>query len=44
MEKVKTLAKNRWVWVIALAAVALASGGAYSDQLTQVILMIMGQA
>lgn len=44
MDVLKKYAKNKWVWVIALALAALASGGAYSDQVTQIILMLMGQA
>jgi hypothetical protein len=44
MESLKKYAKNKWVWVIALAAAALVGGGTYSDQVTQVILMLMGQA
>jgi hypothetical protein len=44
MESLKKYAKNKWVWVIALAAAALVGGGAYSDQVTQVILILMGQA
>ncbi len=45
MEKVKKLAKNKWVWILALAAAALAGGGgAYSDQITQAILVLLGGA
>lgn len=44
MEKVKKLAKNKWVWTIALAVAALVGGGTYSDQITQAILMLLGGA
>ncbi len=42
MGQVKKLAKNKWVWVIALAVAALAGGGSYGDQITEVILSILG--
>lgn len=42
MESLKKYAKNKWVWVIALALVALV-GGTYPDQVTQAILVILGQ-
>lgn len=42
MDRVKKLAKNKWVWIIALAAAALAGGGSYGDQITEVILSILG--
>ncbi len=44
MEKVKKLAKNKWVWILALAGAALAGGGTYSDQITQAILVLLGGA
>ena len=44
MESLKKYAKNKWVWVIVLALAALVGGGTYSDQVTQIILMLMGQA
>ena len=34
--------KNKWLWVMFLAAAALA--GVSSDQVQQIILMLMGQA
>ena len=42
MDRVKKLAKNKWVWIIALAAAALAGGGSYGDQIAEVILSILG--
>lgn len=44
MEKAKKLAKNKWVWIAALALAALGSGGAYSDQIAQAILVLLGGA
>lgn len=43
MEMLKKYAKNKWVWVIALAVAALVGGGTYSDQVMQAILVILGQ-
>lgn len=43
MQGLKNYAKNKWVWVIALAVAALVGGGTYSDQVAQVILVILGQ-
>ena len=43
MERLKKYAKNKWVWVICLAAAALVGGGTYSDQVAQAILVILGQ-
>jgi len=43
METFKKYMKNRWVWIIALAVAALVSGGTYSEQVTQAILVILGQ-
>jgi len=43
METLKKYAKNKWVWVIALALAALVGGGTYSDQVSQAILVILGQ-
>ena len=40
----KKLLKNKWLWVLALAAAALAGGGTYSDQIAQAILMLLGSA
>lgn len=40
----KKLLKNKWVWVIALASAALVGGGTYSDQVAQIILMLLGSA
>jgi len=42
MDKVKSLAKNKWVWVIVLAAAALVSGGTYGDKIAEVILSVLG--
>jgi len=42
METAKKLLKNKWTYVILLAAVALASGGVYADQVTQMILQLIG--
>ncbi len=35
--------KNKWVIIIALALAALVGGGAYSDEVAQAILVILGQ-
>ncbi len=43
MEILKKYTKNKWMWVIALALVVLVGGGTYSDQVAQVILVILGQ-
>jgi len=43
MEILKKYAKNKWVWVIALALAALVGSGTYADQVAQVILVILGQ-
>jgi hypothetical protein len=43
MESLKKYAKNKWVIVIALALAALIGGGAYSDEVAQAILVILGQ-
>lgn len=44
MESLRKYAKNRWVWVIALALAALASGEAFSGgQFSQILLVLMGQ-
>lgn len=42
MDRVKKLAKNKWVWIIALAAAALAGGGTFGDQIAEAILSILG--
>lgn len=42
MDQVKKLAKNKWVWIIALAVAALVGGGSYGDQIAEVILSILG--
>jgi len=42
MDRVKKLAKNKWVWIIALAAAALAGGGTYGDKIAEAILTILG--
>ena len=36
--------KNKWLWVMFLAAAALAGGGTYSGQVQQIILMLLGSA
>jgi hypothetical protein len=35
--------KNKWTLVLVLAIVGLISGGAYSDQITQFVLTLLGQ-
>lgn len=42
MNVVKALLKNKWVIVIVLALLALASGGVYSDQLGEMIQSLLG--
>lgn len=42
MKTVLTMLKNKWTIVAILSAVALASGSAYSEQITQLILSILG--
>ena len=39
----KSLAKNKWVYVIILALLAAASGGVYSDQLSEMIQSLLAQ-
>ena len=44
MQKLKTLAKNRWLWVLVIAAAALASGDAFSGgQFSQILMVLLGQ-
>ncbi len=43
MDTLKKLAKSKWTYVIALALAALISGGTYSDQIAQAILVVLGQ-
>ena len=35
--------KNKWTLVLLLALAGLISGGAYSDQITQAVLLLIGQ-
>jgi len=35
--------KSKWTYVIILATAGLLGGGAYSDQISQMILSILGQ-
>lgn len=35
--------KSKWTYVIILALTGLVSGGAYSDQIVQMILSVLGQ-
>lgn len=42
MQFLKTLLKNKWVIIIVLGLLALASGGVYSDQLSELIQSILG--
>lgn len=41
MNVVKAFMKNKWTYVIILALLALASGGVYSDQLTELIQSLL---
>jgi hypothetical protein len=43
MNVVKALMKNKWVLVIILALLAIASGGVYSDQLSEMIQSLLNQ-
>ena len=42
MNVVKTLMKNKWVIIILIGLLALASGGVYSDQLSEMIRSLLG--
>ena len=35
--------KSKWTYVIVMAVIGLVSGGAYSEQIVQMILSILGQ-
>ena len=37
----KTLLKNKWVYVIILALLAITSGGVYSDQIIEMIQSLL---
>jgi hypothetical protein len=39
----KSLMKNKWVYIIVLALLAIASGGVYSDQLSEMIQSLLAQ-
>jgi hypothetical protein len=39
----KLVVKSKWTYVILLALAGLISGGAYSEQLVQMILTLLGQ-
>jgi len=41
-DSVKKLLKNKWLYVVALGLVALLGGGAYSDQVKDLLLAILG--
>jgi len=41
MQFLKSLLKNKWVLIIILALLALAGGGVYSDQLTEMIQKLL---
>jgi hypothetical protein len=43
MDFLKGLAKNKWVYIIVLALLAIASGGVYSDQLSEMIRSLLAQ-
>lgn len=44
MEGLKKYAKNKWVWVMVVAAAGLASGEAFSGgKFSQMLLIILGQ-
>ncbi len=43
MQVLQALLKNKWVYVIILALLAIASGGVYSDQLTEMIQSLLSQ-
>ena len=42
MDKLKSLTKNKWVWIIALSLTALVGGRTLGDQITEAILAILG--
>lgn len=45
MDSFKKYMKNKWVWVIVVAAAGLASGEVFSGgKFSQVLLIILGQA
>ena len=39
----KEILKNKWVYVIVLALLALVGGGTYASQIAELILKILGQ-
>jgi len=39
----KSLAKNKWAYIIVLALLAMASGGVYSDQIIEMIQSLLAQ-
>ena len=44
MESLRKYTKNKWVWVVVIAAAALASGDAFSGgQFSQILLVLLGQ-
>jgi uncharacterized membrane protein len=43
MGVLKSLGKNKWVLVIVLALLAIAGGGVYSDQLSELIQSLLAQ-
>ncbi len=43
MQILKALLKNRWVLIIVLALLAIASGGVYSDQIIETIQSLLSQ-
>ncbi len=43
MQFLKALTKNKWVIIIVLGLLALASGGVYSDQLSEAIRSLLAQ-
>ena len=43
MKSLVKVLKSKWSFVIVLAFVGLVSGSAYSDQLVQMILSVLGQ-
>jgi len=43
MNVVRALMKNKWMLVIILGLLALASGGVYSDQLAEMVQSLLAQ-
>jgi len=41
-ERIVTLLKNKWLYVVVLGLASLVGGGAYSDKITELLLKLLG--